>query len=148
MGRHARPRVHALPHTLKKENTVLVWLHEGIAKFEEARWRQEKRNVPTPFYETILADALNNDSLVPIEKMHPSLAMLDSAREAQLAFAQAGTSVSFLVDKWGNDGLVALLDSMRKRDDYQTSIEEVTGLPFGDFMTSWRKDLEGRTSAR
>ena len=129
---------------LKSENTVPVWLHEGIAKFEEARWRQEKRNVLTPFYETILADALNSDSLVPIEKMHPSLAMLDSAREAQLAFAQAGTSVSFLVDKWGNDGLVALLDSMRKRDDYQTSIEEVTGLPFGDFMTSWRADLEGK----
>lgn len=129
---------------LKSENTVPVWLHEGIAKFEEARWREEKRNVLTPFYETILADALERDSLVPIEKMHPSLAMLSSAREAQLAFAQAGTSVGFLVDKWGNDGLVALLDSMRKRDDYESAIEEVTGLPFGDFMTSWRADLEGK----
>ncbi|MCL4245621.1 MAG: hypothetical protein KJ002_10900, partial [Candidatus Dadabacteria bacterium] len=66
---------------LKSENTVPVWLHEGIAKFEEARWREEKRNVLTPFYETILADALERDSLVPIEKMHPSLAMLSSARE-------------------------------------------------------------------
>jgi len=129
---------------LKSENTVPVWLHEGIAKFEEARWRKEKRNVLTPFYETILADALERDNLVPIEKMHPSLAMLDSAREAQLAFAQAGTSVGFLVDKWGDDGLVALLDSMRKRDDYESAIEEVTGLPFGDFMTSWRAYLEDK----
>jgi len=129
---------------LKSENTVPVWLHEGIAKFEESRWREEKRNVLTPFYETILADALKRDDLVPIEKMHPSLAMLDSAREAQLAFAQAGTSVGFLVDRWGNDGLVSLLDSMRKRDDYESAIEEVTGLGFGDFMTSWRADLEDK----
>ena len=78
---------------LKSENTVPVWLHEGIAKFEESRWREEKRNVLSPFYETILAQALEKDGLVPIEKMHPSLALLDSAREAQLAFAQAGTSV-------------------------------------------------------
>ncbi|MFI5324341.1 MAG: peptidase MA family metallohydrolase, partial [Thermodesulfobacteriota bacterium] len=91
---------------LKSQNTVPVWLHEGIAKFEETRWREKNRNAFTPFYETILAQALAKNQLVPIEKMHPSLAMLDSAREAQLAFAQAATSVSYIVDKWGNSGLV------------------------------------------
>jgi len=127
---------------LKSENTVPVWLHEGIAKFEESRWRESKRNVLSPFYETILAQALKKNGLVPIEKMHPSLALLDSAREAQLAFAQAGTSVSFLVDKWGNEGLVGLLEAMKARDDYKAAISDVTGLDFDTFYGSWKKYLE------
>jgi tetratricopeptide (TPR) repeat protein len=127
---------------LKSENTVPVWLHEGIAKFEESRWRESKRNVLSPFYETILAQALKKDGLVPIEKMHPSLALLDSAREAQLAFAQAGTSVGFLVDRWGNEGLVGLLDAMKARDDYKAAISDVTGLDFDTFYGSWKKYLE------
>lgn len=127
---------------LKSENTVPVWLHEGIAKFEESRWRESKRNVLSPFYETILAQALKKDGLVPIEKMHPSLALLDSAREAQLAFAQAGTSVSFLVDRWGNEGLVGLLEAMKARDDYKAAISDVTGLDFDTFYGSWKKYLE------
>ncbi|HET7288875.1 MAG TPA: tetratricopeptide repeat protein [Thermodesulfobacteriota bacterium] len=127
---------------LKSENTVPVWLHEGIAKFEESRWRESKRNVLSPFYETILAQAFKKNGLVPIEKMHPSLALLDSAREAQLAFAQAGTSVSFLVDKWGNEGLVGLLEAMKARDDYKAAISDVTGLDFDTFYGSWKKYLE------
>lgn len=129
---------------LKSENTVPVWLHEGIAKFEESRWRESKRSVLTPFYETILAQALGKDSLVPIEKMHPSLALLDSAREAQLAFAQAGTSVSFLVDRWGNEGLVGLLEAMKARDDYKAAISDVTGQDFDTFYNSWKNYLEGK----
>lgn len=127
---------------LKSENTVPVWLHEGIAKFEESRWRDSKRNVLSPFYETILAQALKKNSLVPIEKMHPSLALLDSAREAQLAFAQAGTSVSFLVDKWGNEGLVGLLEAMKARDDYKAAIYDVTGQDFDAFYGSWKNYLK------
>jgi len=129
---------------LKSENTVPVWLHEGIAKFQEERWRERKRNVLSPFYETILSQALGNDNLVPIEKMYPSLAMLDSAREAQLAFAQAGTNVSYLVDKWGDDALVKLLDSMKSTDDFKESIKDVTGMDFDTYYASWLKDLKGK----
>ncbi len=129
---------------LKSENTVPVWLHEGIAKYEESRWRKEKRNVLTPFYETILAQALEKDEFVPIKKMHPSLALLDNAREAQLAFAQAGTSVNFLVDRWGNEALVGLLEAMKERDDFNLALEDVTGLDFDAFYGSWKKYLRSK----
>ncbi|MEQ9619666.1 MAG: tetratricopeptide repeat protein [Deltaproteobacteria bacterium] len=129
---------------LKSENTVPVWLHEGIAKFQEERWREKKRDVLSPFYETILAEALKKDELVPVEKMHPSLAMLDSAREAQLAFAQAGTNISYLVERWGNEGLVNLLESMKESDDFKVALQKVTGMEFADYYASWKADLEGK----
>lgn len=129
---------------LKSENTVPVWLHEGIAKFEEERWRRKDRDVLSPFYETILAQALKNDELVPIEKMYPSLAMLDSAREAQLAFAQAGTNIGYLVEGWGNEGLVGLLDSMKEHGDYKEALKDVTGMEFEAYYESWKSGLQAK----
>jgi len=129
---------------LKSENTVPVWLHEGIAKYEEKRWREKGSSVISPFYETILTRALKDNKLVPIEEMHPSLAMLESAREAQLAFAQSGTMVSHLVDYWGQDALVNLINSIKETNDYEAAIEEVTELEFPLFYDSWEKELRSR----
>ena len=129
---------------LKSGNTVPVWLHEGIAKFQEKRWKEKKAEVLSPFYETILARALEKDELVPIDKMHPSLAMLDSAAEAQLAFAQAGTTISYLVDNWGGDALVELILAIKDTNDYKAAIGEVTGMDFETFYQSWKDDLRSK----
>lgn len=129
---------------LKSENTVPVWLHEGIAKFEEKRWREKKRQVLNPFYETLLARALKENSLVPIEKMYPSFGKLESAYEAQLAFAQVGTIVDFIVRKWGGDALLKLLENLREKDDYKSAVKRVTMMDFSDFYKSWAGDLRGR----
>ncbi len=129
---------------LKSGNTVPVWLHEGIAKFQEKRWREQKPEVLSPFYETMLAGALEKDELVPIDKMHPSLAMLDSAAEAQLAFAQAGTTISYLVDNWGGDALVELILAIKETNDYKVAIGRVTGMDFETFYQAWKDDLHSK----
>ncbi len=129
---------------LKSGNTVPVWLHEGIAKFQEKRWKEKKADVLSPFYETMLAGALEKDELVPIEKMHPSLALLDSAAEAQLAFAQAGTTISYLVDNWGGDALVELILQIKETNDYKAAISNVTGMDFDTFYQSWKDDLHSK----
>ncbi len=129
---------------VKSENTVPVWLHEGIAKYEEKRWKEKDIEVISPFYETILSDALNKNELVPIDKMHPSLAMLDSARQAQLAFAQSSTMIDYLVETWGQATLVQLIDTMKRTNNYRSAIEDVTGLEFSVFYDSWEKDLRSK----
>jgi len=126
---------------IKSHNRVPVWLHEGIAKYEEKRWKEKTSDVISPFYETILSEALDNGALVSIENMHPSLAMLESAREAQLALAQSGTMVNHLVDNWGKEALVNLIESIKETDDYQTAIETVTELEFPRFYDSWQRNL-------
>ena len=129
---------------LKSANTVPVWLHEGIAKYEEKRWKEKKSDVLSPLYETILAGALRKDELVPIEKMHPSLALLETATEAQLAFAQAGTTIDYLVENWGGDALVELILAIKETNDYKEAVRQVTGLEFETFYESWKDDLESK----
>ncbi len=129
---------------LKSGNAMPVWLHEGIAKFEETRWNSQKRDALSPFYETILAQALKDDNLVPIEKMHPSLALLDSAHEAQLAFGQASTTVEFMVEGWGDDSITGLMTAIREKGDYKAAIKKITGLEFEQFYASWKEYLQSK----
>lgn len=127
---------------LKSRNKTPVWIHEGIAKFEEKRWNEKDRDLITPFYETLLALALRDDRLVPIEKMHPSFGKLDTAYEAQLAFAQSGSIIEYLVNRWGRDSIVTLLDNLRRTDDYKLSIRLITDKEFDSFYKSWVEYLK------
>ncbi|MEE9253129.1 MAG: tetratricopeptide repeat protein [Thermodesulfobacteriota bacterium] len=127
------------------ENNMAVWLHEGLAKAHESRWRDDKRNFLTPLYETVLARALNENRLVPLEKMHPSFGKLDSADEAQLAFAQVGTMVEFLLDRWGEGVIPMLLQEVKERGDINSALQTITDLEFGSFYEEWEKDLRSKS---
>ncbi|HEY7534373.1 MAG TPA: tetratricopeptide repeat protein, partial [Thermodesulfobacteriota bacterium] len=69
---------------------------------------------------------------------------LSSAYEAQLAFAQVGTIIDFLVNRWGNNSLSDLLDNLRIKDNYEIAIRNVTGMNFSDFYNSWIRNLKTR----
>jgi tetratricopeptide (TPR) repeat protein len=139
--------VHEYAHYLvfiKSQNKTPVWIHEGIAKFEEKRWEGRDSDVITPFYETLLAIALRDNKLISIDKMHPSFGKLDSAYEAQLAFAQSGSMIEYLANTWGNNAIVRLLDNLRKTHDYKLSIKMVTGKEFDSFYDSWTQYLKSK----
>ena len=64
--------------TKKSRNRLPLWMHEGIAKLLETRWRNET-DYMSPIMETILSGALKNDYRVPLEKMMPSFAKLKTS---------------------------------------------------------------------
>ncbi len=78
---------HELTHYLlsrRSNNSVPLWLHEGIAKFEEIRWRAKKGGEMSISSQSLLSDALKKNELITFEKMYPSFAMLPSQEQAQL----------------------------------------------------------------
>ena len=66
--------------TKVSKNTVPIWLHEGIAKFQETRWRDAPGHKLDPPQEDLLARSLKKDQLITFEQMHPSMALLPSQR--------------------------------------------------------------------
>ena len=127
----------------KTRNRTPLWLHEGIAKYEETRWRSPKGGRLDPLYASLLAEALRKDALVSFEKMHPTFAKL-SGREASLAFAQVGTMVDLIVEKKGLRGLRRILDALR--DGYSTddAFRLATGVDVAGFQEVWLKHVKGR----
>ncbi len=122
----------------RSRNTVPVWLQEGLAKFFEVRWRGGRGADMTRTSESLLAEALKDDRLVPFDRMSPSLAKLPSAEEAQLAFAEVQTVIEYLVQQRGLEAVQRLMDEMAEGKSDRRVIEDILGVPFPQFEVDWK----------
>lgn len=119
-----------------------VWLQEGIARSHESLWYLDAPPELQPYQQSLLADALGHDTLVPLERMHPSMAFLDSADEAALAFAQVSTMVEHLRNTTGVDAVSKVLDRVREGTDaLQATADVGAGGDTAAFMAAWKKML-------
>ncbi len=115
-------------------NTVPIWLHEGIAKFEERRWRGPSGGGLTPVMEHLLATGIAHKHMITFAEMHPSMAKLPSQEDTALAFAEVYTVVEFLHEKNGWAGLRALIKHFA--DGKPLALDEVEA--------SWKSWLHGK----
>jgi tetratricopeptide (TPR) repeat protein len=120
--------------TRVSHNTVPIWLHEGLAKFEERRWRASSGGGLTPVMEHLLATGLQRKRLITFAQMHPSMAKLPSQEDTALAFAEVYTVVDYLHERNGWAGLRGLIG--RFRDDKAPD--------FNDVERDWKAWLRGR----
>jgi len=132
--------VHYLVTQLSR-NTVPVWLHEGIAKYYESRWRDKPPHRLNRLSEDLLARGLSEKNLVPFDAMSPSLAKLPTAEEAALAYAQVFTVIALLHERGGDAQVRKLLLAMRDGLDDRKAIELVTGKSFARFEREWKNTL-------
>jgi tetratricopeptide (TPR) repeat protein len=125
-------------------NTVPIWLHEGIAKFEERRWRAPAGGGLTPMMEHLLATALRRGRLITFEEMHPSMAKLPSQEDTALAFAEVYTAIEYLWKKGGWPTVRKVVERMRDGASDTRAVAEVAGTSFGDWERGWRHYLNGQ----
>ena len=116
--------------TRVSHNSVPIWLHEGLAKFEERRWRAPSGGGLTPVMEHLLATGLAHKHLVTFAEMHPSMAKLPSQEETALAFAEVYTVVEYLHERDGWGGLRALIGRFRE------------GKPLQELERDWKSWLQ------
>lgn len=138
---------HELAHYLIIKKTgadIPVWLHEGIAKYEEARWRGADRSKGlTPASAALLADAVRENRLIPFAKFHPSIAKLESQRDAAVAYAQAVTFVHYIcrISKESRP-IAKLLERAAEGDSVEDALKAVAGASLDDLRAGWLRDLK------
>jgi tetratricopeptide (TPR) repeat protein len=117
-----------------------VWLQEGIAKYLDNRWRDGADHFQLSVrQQSLLATALAEDTLVPFEKMHPSLALLDTQEEAALAYAQLASLMEYCFATSGEDVLLRVLPRVKQGEDPRMVLAAEAGA--GDFdalLEAWR----------
>ncbi|MBI5477802.1 MAG: tetratricopeptide repeat protein [Deltaproteobacteria bacterium] len=136
--------VHEYTHLVvsrASRNSVPIWLHEGIAKFEERRWRAGPGGGLSAPMEHLLAQALKRNALIPFERMHPSMAKLPSQEDAALAFAEVYTMVEYLHAQKGYAGLRRLVEAMRDGGGEERAIHSATGMSLEELQRGWRRHL-------
>ncbi|QPJ63062.1 MAG: DUF3808 domain-containing protein [Candidatus Nitronauta litoralis] len=123
-------------------NNVPLWLHEGIAKNLEARWRDGEQM--TPIMETVLASGIQNDYLVKLKDMMPSFAKLKSAEDVQLAYAEVSTMVDYLIKLKGGTIISSLVKSLRQGTTFEEVIQKEVGMSLPAFQEAWKKDIKSK----
>ncbi|MGZ6143421.1 MAG: peptidase MA family metallohydrolase [Myxococcales bacterium] len=128
-------------------NTVPIWLHEGLAKFEERRWRGQRSETGgglTPTMEHLLATGLQRKHLITFEQMHPSMAKLPSQEDTALAFAEVYMVIEYLQETVGWDGIRKIIGGLRDGKNDAQAVAQVVGSSFDQFQSKWRAWLHAR----
>jgi tetratricopeptide (TPR) repeat protein len=126
-------------------NKAPIWFHEGLAKYEETRWRSGPSYL-SPLYRTLLAKALSRQKLIGFEQMEPSLIRLETPEDVQLAYAQAASAIEFIIDRAGEAGLKEIMKRMTAYPHRGASdpIRDVLGLQFNEFEGKWKEYLSSK----
>jgi tetratricopeptide (TPR) repeat protein len=126
----------------KSNNRVPIWMHEGLAKYLESRWRGAAGEAMTPSHLAILGSRVRNNTLIPFEKMHPSMALLPTAEDAATAFAEVFFAIAWLDKETTPRALPRLLELVGSGVSDKNAVEKVTERKWSEFEKSWMAYLK------
>lgn len=119
-----------------------IWLQEGLARFEQARWRAAPGVVALSAPERqLLATAARKGRLIDLDEMHPSIAKLPSQEAAALAYAEVVTLVQWLHGKIGYAGLRDVIARIRDGRSARRAIAEVIDTSFTKVEREWKASI-------
>ncbi|MBE7448844.1 MAG: tetratricopeptide repeat protein [Kofleriaceae bacterium] len=130
---------HVIAHA--SHDTVPVWLHEGLARFQQTRWRGPPSSTLPAVDQQLLATALARRRLIDLDAMHPSMAKLPSQEAAALAYAEVFTLVAWLHGKVGYAGLRQALAMQRDGKSARRALAEVVGTTWVKLERDWKAHL-------
>jgi tetratricopeptide (TPR) repeat protein len=132
----------------KSRNAVPVWLHEGLAKYNETRWRGPPGLALDAASENLLAKGVKSGKLITFEQMHPSMAKLPSQDDTALAFAEVFTVIEFIEktipEKSGKRAANILLESLATGASMDEALTAATGRDLSGLQRDWRAYLTRR----
>jgi hypothetical protein len=138
---------HELTHLALTRGTrdkAPLWLQEGVAKRQETRWREKEPLDDFPSSDAVAAVGLDKGLGVELDKIGPSIAMLPSAEQAQVAFAEVASFVRFWAREAGEEALPQLVLRLKTIDDPSNvgrAIGEVSAADFATWIKRWRAYL-------
>lgn len=129
---------HVLTYDLMGERYLLlpVWLREGIATKVEL--------AANPDYPRALTQASEQKALIPIADL--CAAFPPESGRAFLAYAQAQSFTSFIIEKFGQTGLLALTSAYGDGLDCQQGMRRALGQSLTQVETDWRASSLGENA--
>jgi tetratricopeptide (TPR) repeat protein len=119
-------------------DTVPVWMHEGLARFQQTRWRMGPSTTLTGMDAQLLGTALKQRKLISFDDMHPSMAKLPSQEAAALAFAEVFTMIGYVHEQVGYEGIRQAVALQRDGRSARRAVAEVLGKPWATVERDWK----------
>jgi tetratricopeptide (TPR) repeat protein len=123
-------------------DTVPVWLQEGLARFEQTRWRRPPEMALSSTEQALLAAALRKGRLITFDEMHPSMAKLPSQEAAALAYAEVYTLVGWMQQTIGYKGIRDLIAEQKDGKSARRAVADAMAMPWPKVETEWHAHLK------
>ncbi|MBX3197022.1 MAG: hypothetical protein KF894_02595 [Labilithrix sp.] len=135
---------HELTHlaiSMQSRERAPLWLHEGVARRQEVRWREPGPFDDRPSVESVVQRGMELNLDLPLDKLGPSIAMLPSADAAMVAFAEVASFVRFFVETQADGALGKLLVALRTAKSVDEALKLVSGETLPQWDVKWRAHL-------
>ncbi len=138
---------HELTHlavTRASGDRAPLWLQEGVAKYEESRWRPTEPFDDFPPADAVAKRGIDSGHGYALDKLGPSIAMLPSADAATVAFAEVTSFVRFYLAHEGQGALPKLLHALKDAPDVDAALVSASGANIKSWDVRWRGYLASR----
>lgn len=106
-----------------------LWFTEGLAEY----WSGGQDHQ----HEMVIRDALVSNRLVPMES-------IEAISGTFVMYKQGESICRYIAEHWGEEKLLALIDSAWKHRDFRKVIESELGIPFAELARGWEDWLRAR----
>jgi tetratricopeptide (TPR) repeat protein len=139
----ARTLWHEIAHTMAmgvSENHVPRWFTEGLSIYEEKRAQPHwAREMDLGFF-----SALDRDLLLPLEEIDRGFTRPSFPGQIQLSYYHAGLVVEHIVDTFGFDAIVHILEELRTGRSDDAAVAAATGLQMAQLDAQFRAAMDQR----
>lgn len=137
---------HEMTHLALSQGTrdrAPLWLQEGVAKREETRWRDPQPLDDVPPVDSVAYVGIERGLGRPLDHLGPSIAMLPTAEEAAVAFAEVHSFIRYWTKEVGDEGLPKLVVELKGMltEDADKAIKTVSGVDLAGWDKKWRGHL-------
>ncbi len=115
------------------ENRCPIWLHEGIAVYQQARYMDISLGE--------LADKVRRGEVLSISGIDGYFSRTDDHTLVSLAYQGAYSAVIFIIDEWGWSGLRRLLAGIREQGHFANALDEKFYISVPTFERMWNDFL-------
>lgn len=132
-----RTMTHELAHLVTYQMTsnpyadIPRWLDEGLSMYAEGDLE--------PTFGVFFDWAISEDSLLSVQTLSSNFPA--DPDEARLSYAESYSLVEFLIDDYGSDKMLQLLEVFKRGSTYDGALEEVYGFDTFGLDNRWRLSL-------
>ena len=145
---------HEMTHlaiSMQTRERAPLWLHEGVARRQETRWRDPGPFDDRPSPDSVVVRGMELKLDLQLDKLGPSIAMLPSADAAMVAFAEVTSFVAYFIsaeaEKGMPDALARLLVVLRTANTVDDALKQVSGETLAQWDVKWRANLAKKRGA-
>lgn len=118
---------HEFCHTItleKTRNRMPRWLSEGISVYEEMEKNPSWGQRMDPVYRRMI---LEEEALTPVGSLSEAFMKPETQLHLQFAYFQSALVVDFMIERYGMDKLLTLLDALGEGKTIQVALESTFG---------------------